>query len=81
MPKVDKSKKECRFCSLLGSSLWQGQEYFRCQAGRFDDNYGSRSFVWQGIWRANKKVAAVQKDCPCFQVHPKVENINRSGRP
>ena len=27
----------------------QGREYFRCQLGRFNDKFGTQSFVWQGV--------------------------------
>ena len=80
MPQVDKSKKECRFCALLGSEIWGSEECFRCQAGRHDDKYGTCSFAWSGIWRPNKTVAAAQKDCPYFRIHPRVKLINRRGR-
>jgi hypothetical protein len=80
MSESDKGKPECRFCALLQSSIWEGQEYFRCQAERFDDAYGNQAFVWRGVWRPNKKVAAAQMDCPCFKVHPRVKRINRKGR-
>lgn len=81
MSQSNKDKQECRFCAILESNLWGNREYFRCQAGRFDDKYGRRSFVWTGIWRPNKKVKTAQKDCPCFKVHPRVKLINRKGGP
>ena len=81
MSKSYQGKPECRFCALLESKKWEGEEYFRCQAGRFDDTYGTQSFVWEGIWRPNQKVATVQKDCPCFKVHPQVKLIRRKERP
>jgi len=81
MPQLDRNKKECRFCALLESSIWRDEKCFRCQAGRYDDKYGKQYFVWQGIWRPNKKVAAAQNDCPCFTLHPRVKLINRRGRP
>lgn len=80
MSKSDQVKPQCRFCAILESKKWAGKEYFRCQIGRFDDAWGTQSFVWRGIWRANKKVATAQKDCPCFKVHPHVKLISRRGR-
>jgi len=63
-------KQECRFCDELGRHLRQGKEWFRCQHGRFD-TVVPRYFAWSGIRQPNKTVAAAQKDCPYFKVHPK----------
>jgi len=73
-------KPECRFCALLEASVWTGKQFFRCQVGRFDDKYGRKYFVWSSIWRPGKRVAAVQKDCPYFQLHPQAKQISRRGR-
>lgn len=80
MSRSEKGNPECRFCALLESSLWEGDEYFRCQAGRFDDAYGSRAFTWRGVWRPNKKVLSAQMDCLCYKVHPQSGRIKRRGR-
>ncbi len=81
MSRSDRVNPECRFCLQLQSSQWQDKEYFRCQAGRFDDKYGQKYFVWDGIWFPNQKVAAAQKGCPCFKLHPQAKHITRRGRP
>ena len=81
MPRSDQGSPECRFCLQLQSSQWQGREYFQCREGRFDDQYGKKYFVWGGVWQPNQKVAAAQKGCPCFKLHPQAKHITRRGRP
>lgn len=81
--------RECRFCNELicGERLKESREYFRCRHGRFDQPEKLRPgqmipvyFAWSGIWRPNKTVAAAQKDCPHFVLHPQVEFITKAGR-
>lgn len=76
--------KQCRFCGVLEERKLtppvEGMGY-RCAAGRFDMPSGPRQwFAWSGIWRANKTVAAAQKDCPNFELHPQVIYISSKGR-
>jgi hypothetical protein len=75
------NQSECRLCALLEASVWKGKTYFRCQAGKFDDQYGRKYFVWQSIWRPNPKVATAQKDCSHFKLYPQVKQISRRGAP
>jgi len=79
---------ECRFCAELRSSRSRGREYFRCRHGRFDveDRYSPGrvipcSFAWSGIWKPSKTVAAAQKGCPYFKLHPQVLMVNKKDRP
>lgn len=79
---------ECRFCALLKEVKHPlpGEEgYYRCSVGRFDvpmplGGTVPQSFAWSGIWRPNKSVAAAQKDCPHFKVHPQVLLVTKKGR-
>jgi hypothetical protein len=80
MPREDKTRKECRFCSRLKSSLFQGKEYFRCRAQRFDDAYGNPYFARSGIRRPNKTVAAAQKACPFFLPDTRADSIGHKDR-
>ena len=81
MSQVNRGKPECRVCLQLQSSQWQDKEYFRCRKSRYDDKYGKKYFVWGGIWHPNQRVAAAQKGCPCFKLHPQAKQITRRGRP
>ena len=80
-------KRECRFCAELIYGERQGREWYRCRHARFDlpeklhpGQMIPRYFTWSGIWRPNKTVAAEQKDCPHFKVHPQVVFIAKSSR-
>jgi len=80
---------ECRFCALLEQTkdpLPGEVGHYRCSAGIFDVPVPSggtvpQSFAWSGIWSPNKTVAAAQKDCPHFKLHPQVLLVGKSGRP
>jgi len=79
---------ECRFCDELICDERQGREWFRCRHGRFDieeplkpGDMIPRYFAWSGIWKPNKTVAAAQKGCPYFELHPQVLLIGKNDRP
>lgn len=85
---MDKYPVECRFCAELTGCKDQGKEWFRCRYGRFDmqDQLAPgrmipRYFAWSGVWKPNKTVAAAQKDCPHFEVHPEVIFVGKKGSP
>lgn len=74
-------KAACYYCDELVVETRQGHDWYRCRHGRFDTKDGTpQYFAWSGIWKPNKTVAAAQKDCPHFEVHPQVEFVTKAGR-
>lgn len=72
--------KECRNCAKLAEDKEAGgrgfKNHWRCAEGRFDPKMPDGStvpecYAWSGICRPNKAVAAAQRKCPLFEVHPK----------
>ena len=63
-------EREYRFCALLEATKWPTGEYFRCRAGRYDDKFGSCLFVWLGVGRPNKTVAAAQNNTRILKFIP-----------
>jgi len=68
--------KECRCCGLIiEGAPWHGRTYFTCTKGRFDgpglSSGAHQWYAWSGIQRPNKRVAAAQKKCPFWEVHPR----------
>jgi hypothetical protein len=80
--------KECRFCGLLQSEHFVGEDNYTCSRGRFNGELlmhgGSQStyqwFAWSGIWRPNKTVKEAQKKCPHFTPYLDVSKISGKGR-
>src|SRR4030042_4318690 len=74
-------EKRCRCCAKLQedkeAETMGFKNYWRCSEGRFDYSkmgHGSiipGCFAWSGICRPGKAVAAAQRKCPFFEVHPK----------
>lgn len=72
--------KDCRNCAKLAEDKEAGgmgfKNHWRCIEGRFDAKMPGGSpvpvcYAWSGICRPNKAVAAAQRKCPAFEVHPK----------
>ena len=63
-------EREYRFCALLEATKRPTGEYFRCRAGRYDDKFGSCLFVWLGVGRRNKTVAAAQNNTRILTLSP-----------
>lgn len=72
-------EKQCQTCAHLVESkdLPQGYEnYWECDAGRINDRMPSGEYIphcykHSGFVRPNKTVAAAQRKCPFFAVHPR----------
>jgi hypothetical protein len=73
-------EKRCRNCAKLAEDK-EAEEMgykncWRCLAGRYDHKVPGGDtvpgcYAWGGICRPNKAVAAAQRKCPFFEVHPK----------
>lgn len=74
-------EKRCRCCAKLEEDKVAEnlgfKNHWRCSEGRFHSKIPDSPpgwpgcYAWSGICRPNKAVAAAQRKCPFFEVHPK----------
>jgi hypothetical protein len=72
--------KRCKNCAKLEldqEAVTMGfSNHWRCTEGRFDEQLSDKSIIpgcyaWSTICKPGKAVAAAQRKCPSFEVHPK----------